>query len=133
MSALGTSLERTLATVLRRGVPEGALACAAAADRVLLENVGTLAQQVVPELDLTRAQVERNGDTYTLRLPWSAGDAVVTLASLREIESYAPYRILDVSVSTSAGGACMAIQLATENKPLVFTEWNVIRLKRRRG
>ncbi len=37
-----------LATVLRRAVPEHALACAAAADRALLENVALLAQQVSP-------------------------------------------------------------------------------------
>jgi hypothetical protein len=121
----------SLATVLRRGVPEGALACAGAADRAFLENVALLAQQVVPELDVTRAQVDKGGEIYTLRLPWSGGDVAVSLASLREIESYSPFRVVDVCVR---GGehACVVVQVATENRRIEFTEVDIIRLKRKR-
>jgi hypothetical protein len=130
-SVMGSSLERTLATVLRRGVPEGALACVGAADKALLEHIALLAQQVLPELDVTRAEACKTGETYTLRLPWGAGDVRVSLASLRDIESYSPYRILDVSVR---GGehACVSVQVATENRPLVFSEVDIVRIKRRR-
>ena len=121
----------SLATVLRRSVPEGALACAAASDRALLENIALLAQQVVPELDVTRAQVDKSGETYTLRLPWSAGDVAVSLASLREIESYSPFRIVDVCVR-GGENACVVVQVATENKRIEFTEVDIIRLKRKR-
>jgi hypothetical protein len=121
----------SLATVLRRGVPEHALACAAAADRALLENVALLAQQVVPELDLTRAQADKSGETYTLRLPWSGGDVAVSLASLREIESYSPFRIVDVCVR-GGENACVVVQVATENRRIEFTEVDIVRLKRRR-
>ena len=121
----------SLATVLRRGVPEHALACAAGADRLFLENVAHLAQQVVPELDLTRAQVDKTGDVYTMRLPWSGPDVCVTLASMREIESYSPFRIVDVCVK-GGENACVVVLVANENKRIEFTEVDIVRLKRKR-
>jgi hypothetical protein len=121
----------SLATVLRRGVPQHALTCAAAADRALLENVALLAQQVLPELDLTRAQSDKSGETYTLRLPWSGGDVAVSLASLREIENYSPFQVVDVCVR-GGENACVVVQVATENRRIEFTEVDIVRLKRKR-
>jgi hypothetical protein len=86
---------------------------------------------VVPELDLTKAEVGKVGEVYALRMPWSAGDVRMNLASMREIESYSPYRILDVCVK-SGENACVVVQVATENKSIVFNECDVIRIKRRK-
>ncbi len=131
MALASRSLEKTLASVMRRGVSEEALACAGAADRALLENIAHLAQQVVPELDLTKAEVCKAGEVYALRMPWSAGDVRMNLASMREIESYSPYRILDVCVK-GGENACVVVQVATENKSIVFNECDVIRIKRKK-
>jgi hypothetical protein len=131
MALSSRSLEKTLASVMRRGVPEEALACAAAADRALLENIAHVAQQVVAEIDLTKAEVGKSGDVYSLRLPWSGGEVRVSLAQMKEIESYSPYRILDVCVR-GGESACVVVQVATENKAIVFSECDVLRVKRRK-
>ena len=131
MALASLSLEKTIASVMRRGMPEEALACAAAADRMLIENIAHLAQQVVPELDLTKADVSKVGDVYSLRMPWSGGEVRMSLASMREIESYSPYRILDVCVK-GGENACVVVQVATENKSIVFNECDVIRIKRKK-
>jgi len=121
----------SLSTVLRRGVPEHALACAAAADRVLLENIAHLAQTVVPELNLPLADVSKQGEVYTLRIPASGADVRVSLSQLREIETYSPFRIVDVCVW---GGehASVVVKVATENRPLVVSEVDILRIKRKR-
>ena len=121
----------SLVTVLRSGVPEHALACAAGVDRLPLENVSHLTQQVVSELDLTRAQVDKTGDVYTMRLPWSGSDVCVTLTTMREIESYSPFRIVDVCVK-GGENTCVVVLVATENKRIEFTEVDIVRLKRKR-
>ena len=131
MALSSRSLEKTLASVMRRGMPEEALCCAAAADRMLLENIAHVAQQVVAELDLTKADVCKSGEVYTLRMPWSAGEVRVSLAQMKEVESYSPYRILDICVR-GGENACVVVQVATENKAIVFSECDVLRVKRKR-
>jgi len=128
-SGHGSSLEKTLAAVLRRGVAEGALACAGAADRVFLENVALLAQQAVPELDVTRAEAGKAGEVYTLRVPWSAGDVRVSLAQLREVEAYSPCRVLDVACDNG----WLVVKVGTEARPIAFSEVDIVRIKRRRA
>lgn len=131
MSLTSRSLEKTLACVMRRGVPEEALAGCAAADRALLENVAYLAQQVVPEVDLTQASVERAGEVYALTVPWSACEVRVTLGQMKEIEAYSPFRVLDVSVR-GGEGACLVVRVGTEARPLQVSEVDIVRIKRRR-
>ncbi len=131
MAMASLSLEKTLVSVMRRGVPEEALAGCAAADRLLLENVALLAQQVVPEVDLTKASVERQGEVYALTVPWSGGDVRVNLGQLKEIESYSPYRISDVCVK-GGENACIVVKVTTENKPITFSSTDIVRIKRKR-
>ena len=115
-SGHGSSLEKTLAAVLSRDVAEGALACAGAADRVFLENVALLAQQTVPELDVTRTEKGKAGEVYTLRVPWSAGEVRVSLAQLHEVETYSPCRVLDVSCENG----WLVVKVGTETRPIAF-------------
>jgi hypothetical protein len=131
MSLASRSLEKTLACVMRRGVPEEALAGCAAADRALLENVAHLAQQVVAEVDLTRASVERQNEIYVLTVPWSACDVRVNLGQMKEIEAYSPFRIVDVCVR-GGEGACLVVKVGTENRPVQASEVDIVRIKRRR-
>lgn len=125
-----SSLERTLASVMRRGVPEHVLA-GCGADRALLENVAHLAQEVIPECNLTLATVDKTSEAYTLRIPCATAEMRVNLAQLREVEAYSPFRILDVCVH---GGEkpCVVVQVATEQRAIVFSEVDIVRIKRRR-
>ena len=129
---MAASLERTLATVMRRGLEPHALACAAAADKMVLENLALLVQQVVPEVNATAADVSKQGEVYTLRMPASSAELRVSFAQLREIESYSPYRILDICVRCGGEHASVVVQLATENRAMVFSETDIVRIKRRR-
>jgi len=125
------SLEKTLASVMRRRVPEHVFEKCAAADRVLLENIAHLAQQMVPELNITLAEAQKQGEVYTVRLPASGSEVVVCLAQLRDIEAYSPCRILDVAVKMERESACVVIQVGTENRPLAFSEVDIVRISKR--
>ncbi len=128
---MASSLERTLATVMRRGLEPHALACAAAADKLVLENLALLVQQVVPEVSATATDVNKQGEVYTLRMPASSAELRVSFAQLREIESYSPFRILDICVR-SGEHASVVVHLATENRAILFSETDIVRIKRRR-
>lgn len=129
----GLSLGKTLASVMRRGVPEQALEGCAAADRLLLENVAHLAQQAVPELDVTRAAVRMEKDVYVLRLPASVGEMAVDLSQLREIEAYSPFRVVQVGVAVGGTeGVWVEVRVATESRPLAFSEVDIVRITKRR-
>ena len=125
------SLEKTLASVMRRRVPEHVLQLCAAQDRVLLENIVHLAQQVVPELNITLADAQKQGEVYTVRIPASAAEIVVHLSQLRDIEAYSPCRILEVGVKVAGDGVSVVIRVATENRPLVFSEVDIVRISKR--
>jgi hypothetical protein len=129
---MAASLERTLATVMRRGLEPHALVCAATGDRLILENIAVLAQAVVPELNLTLADVSKQGEVYTMRLPASSAELRVNLSQLREIEGYSPARVIDVCVRSGGEHASVVVQVATENRPVFVQETDIVRIKRRR-
>ncbi len=132
MCALASlSLEKTLATVMRRRVPEHVFQLCAAQDRGFLENIVHLAQQVVPELNITLADAHKHGDVYVVRLPASTTEISVHLSQLREIEAYSPFRILEVGVKFAADGASVVIRVATENRPIAFSEVDIVRISKR--
>ena len=127
------SLGKTLASVMRRGVPEQAFEGCAAADRLLLENVAHLAQQAVPELDVTRAVLKMEKDVYVLRLPASVSEITVDLSQLREIEAYSPFRVVQVGVAVGGKeGVCVEVRVATESRPLAFSEVDIVRITKRK-
>ena len=126
------SLGKTLASVMRRGVPEQAFEACAAHDRLLLENVAHLAQQAVPELDVTRAAVRMDKDVYVLRIPASTSEITVDLSQLREIEAYSPFRIVQVGAKLEKEGASVEVRVATENRPLAFSEVDIVRITKRK-
>jgi hypothetical protein len=126
------SLGKTLASVMRRGVPEQAFEACALADRMLLENVAHLAQQAVPELDVTRAAVRMDKDVYVLRIPASTSEITVDLSQLREVEAYSPFRIVQVSAKLEKEGASVEVRVATENRPLAFSEVDIVRITKRK-
>ena len=126
------SLGKTLASVMRRGVPEQAFEACATQDRLLLENVAHLAQQAVPELDVTRAAVKMDRDVYVLRIPASTSEITVDLSQLREIEAYSPFRIVQVGARLEKEGASVEVRVATENRPLAFSEVDIVRITKRK-
>jgi hypothetical protein len=78
MCALASlSLEKTLATVIRRRVPEHVFQMCATQDRGFLENIVHLAQEVVPDLNITLADEHKHGDVYVVRLPASTTEISV--------------------------------------------------------
>ena len=68
------SLEKTITIVMRRRVPEHVFQLCAVQDHVLLENIVHLAQQAVPELNITLAEAQKHGEVYTVRIPANAAE-----------------------------------------------------------
>ena len=117
------SLGKTLASVMRRGVPEQAFEACAAHDRLLLENVAHLAQQAVPELDVTRATVKMEKDVYVLRIPASTSELTVDLSQLRDVEAYSPFRIVQVGVKLEKEGASVVPSALLVLQPSLYQIW----------
>ncbi len=85
----------------------------------------------MPELNITLAEAQRHGDVYVVRIPASTPEITVDLSQLREIEAYSPFRILQVGVTFAADNASVEIRVATENRPIAFSEVDIVRISKR--
>ena len=92
------SLEKNIAAVMRRRVPEHVFLHIPDQDRAFIENIICLAQQTVQELNVALTDIQKSNDTYLIRIPASGAETAVGIAQLRDIEAYSPFRILDVGV-----------------------------------
>ena len=69
-------------------LPDAVLDQCSEADRVIVENIGLVAQETLPALNLVQATIVQDGGKYLLRLPFAATAASVTLRELCMIQTY---------------------------------------------
>ena len=133
MTATGSmSLEKSIAAVMRRRVPEHVFLHIPAQDRAFLENIICLAQQTVQELNVALADIQKSNDTYVIRIPASGAETAVGIAQLRDIEAYSPFRILDVGVRCAADGHALTVRVGTEQRAVLATQVDIIRISNKR-
>ena len=126
------TLGHAIAQVMRRTIPQHTLCNVPAADKVLLQNIVHLVQDAIPEVDVTQMELDKSADQYSIRLPFSARTFMLSLEQLRQIQTYSPARISDVLVGSSAETPQLTIRVTTEAKPLLFSEIDIIRIRKRR-
>ena len=126
------TLGHAIAQVMRRTIPQHTLCNVPPADKVLLQNIVHLVQDVIPEVDVTQMELDKSADQYSIRLPFSARTFMLSLEQLRQIQTYSPARISDVLVGSSAETPQLTIRVTTEAKPLLFSEIDIIRIRKRR-
>ena len=63
-------------------LPDAVLDQCSEADRVIVENIGLVAQETLPALHLAQATIVQDGRKYLLRIPFTELVASVTLREL---------------------------------------------------
>lgn len=125
------TLEKTMNSVMRRCAPERLLHALNDSDKTLLENIMHLAQETIPQIDLTAAEMTRTPDVFCLRLHLSNREAVISLQQLRSIQAYSPARILDVQVAVLPETVQVLVRVASETADIMYSEVDVIRITKR--
>jgi hypothetical protein len=133
MSGVGSmSLEKNIAAVMRRRVPEHVFLHIPAHDRPFIENIICLAQQTVQELNVTLTDIQKSNDTYVIRIPCSGLDTVIGIAQLRDIEAYSPFRILDVGIKCASDSHALTVRVGTEQRAIQASQVDIIRISNKR-
>ena len=130
MSTCAT-LEQTMNSVMRRCAPERLLHSLNDSDKTLLENIMHLAQETIPQIDLTSAEMTKTPDVFCLRLHLSSREVVISLQQLRLIQAYSPARILDVQVAVLPETVQVLVRVAAETANIMYSEVDVMRITKR--
>ena len=130
MAACAT-LEKTMNSVMRRCAPERLLHALNESEKTLLENIMHLAQETIPQIDLTSAEMTKTPDVFCLRLHLSSREVVISLQQLRLIQAYSPARILDVQVAVLPETVQVLVRVAAETANIMYSEVDVMRITKR--
>jgi len=125
------TLEKTMNSVMRRCEPERFLHALNDSEKTLLENIMHLAQETIPQIDLTSTEMTRTPDVFCLRLHLSSREVVVSLQQLRLIQAYSPARVLDVQVVVLPDTVQVLVRVAAETVNILYSEVDVIRITKR--
>ena len=120
------TLEKTMNSVMRRCAPERLLHALNDSDKTLLENIMHLAQETIPQIDLTSTEMTKTPDVFCLRLRLSNREALISLQQLRSIQAYSPARILDVQVAVLPETVQVLVRVASETANIMYSEVDVI-------
>jgi len=126
------TLGHAIAHVMRRTIPEHTLANVPDSDKVLLQNIVHLVQDSIPEVNVTLLEVDKGTEVYNMKLPMSMRTFFVSLEQLRQIQAYSPARISDVSVGVTSDTPHISLRVTTEARPLMYSEIDIIRIRKRR-
>ena len=118
-------------SVMRRCAPERLLHALNDSDKTLLENIMHLAQETIPQIDLTSTEMTKTPDVFCLRLHLSNREALISLQQLRSIQAYSPARILDVQVAVLPETVQVLVRVASETSNIMYSEVDVIRITKR--
>lgn len=118
-------------SVMRRCAPERMLHALNESDKTLLENIMHLAQETIPQIDLTCTEMTKTPDVFCLRLHLSNREALISLQQLRSIQAYSPARILDLQVAVLPETVQVLVRVASETSNIMYSEVDVIRITKR--
>jgi hypothetical protein len=126
------TLGHAIANVMRRTIPEHTLMNVPDSDKILLQNIIHLVQDSITEVNVSLMEVEKGVEVYNIRLPMSMRTFTVTLEQLRQIQAYSPARIYDAAVTLTSDTPCITLRVTTEARPLMYSEIDIIRIRKRR-
>ena len=126
------TLGHAIANVMRRTIPEHALANVPDSDKILLQNIVHLVQDSIPEVNVTLLEVDKGTELYNIRLPMSMRTFTVSLEQLRQVQAYSPARISEVSVGVGSDTPHIMLRVTTEARPMMYSEIDIIRIRKRR-
>lgn len=116
---------------MRRSAPDRLLQALNESDRTMLENIMHLAQETIPQIDLTLTDMTKTNDNFVLCLHVAERDLLVSLQQMRLIQAYSPARILDVQVAVMPLAVHVLVRVASETSNIMYSEVDVIRIVKR--
>lgn len=128
---MSSSLADSLRTAHRARIPEGVMSICDARDRAVVENIITLVGEVAG-LNIAHAALVREKQTYIVTMPLPT-DAEISLADLRQVESYSPARVVDLRLAQRSNHpAVLRCVIADESAPVLVSETDVLRVTKRK-
>jgi len=126
------SLGSMLHQVIRPKIPETVFAPCLPGDRLLVENILMVGQEVIPTLNVTCSVVSKTGSTYKILVPSSTDRDVISLHSLQDIQAYCPGRIQNVYVIYRNDTLNLEIDIQDETTPITSTQLDIVRMSKKR-
>tara|TARA_B100001778_G_scaffold321571_1_gene313094 strand:- start:408 stop:803 length:396 start_codon:yes stop_codon:yes gene_type:complete len=127
------SLRTAMQQVMRPAIPELVLSACEEDDKVLFENVLHLALEIFPAINISLATNAKTDKSYKLSVPFSTDLQTVSLSDMQELQNYSPARISEVVVeSKTANPICLSITILCSGARLICTQYDVIRIKKRK-
>lgn len=127
------SLANVLSQALRPAVPASVLAACTEHDRPVVENILYVTLEILPLLNLELATVENPKQThYVITVPFSTEEISVDFATLRQIVNFSPCRIENLSVKSKNNKCSLVLEICDEKSRSSFSEFDVIRISKKR-
>jgi hypothetical protein len=125
-----SGLEKLLKTVSRPQVSEVVLSQCLEADRVVVENILTVVQDVITFVDISSCSIEVKNNQYRISIPLCKNSAV-SLQDFRTIESYSPARISSISLVSCDASLYIQIKIVDESFSMSCTQVDLIRVTKK--
>jgi hypothetical protein len=122
------SLNAALNIARRARVPENVLAQCRQADRMVVENILSVAQEEIPTLDITRSTLTHEGGAYHVCVPSAKPRDKIRLRELMNIQGYNPGRIQDIEVVYFNDVLTLRFLVYDEAAPITTSQLDIVRI-----
>ena len=127
------SLRTAMQQVMRPTIPELVMNVCEQDDKILFENVLHLALEIFPAINISLTTNTKTDKFYKLSIPFSTELQSVSLSDMQELQNYSPARISEITVESKATHPiCLSITILSSEARLVCTQYDVIRIKKRK-
>lgn len=120
-----------LKTMSRPKVPEATLNKCLPADRIVVENILLIVQDVIAFADISTAVITLKNNKYEVSVPLCQ-HCTVSLEDMRCIEAYSPARVGLISVNSAGTDLNLRLSIVDEQSVMSITEVDVIRISKKR-
>lgn len=119
-----------LNAVSRPKVPEAIINKCCVGDRIVVENILVLVQDVISFCNIALTSIEPKNNSYYITVPF-ATPSTVSLEDLRCIEAYSPARIASLSVQLTDTDQYLRMTIVDEKSMLSTTQVDIIRITKK--
>ena len=125
------SLSNMLQPVRRAKVPDNVLNLCKECDKLVVENIVTVAQETIPTLDISKTSITVHNGAYVITLPSVTNADKFSLREMLDLQMYSPARIQDVIVVKVQDNLCLQVHVLEETTRLVVAQMDIIRLSKK--
>ena len=123
------SLHSALTSTSRQKVPDSILAVCLPNDRIVLENILSVIQQIFPTASAAMAVITKINKAYKVVVP--VQDLQVSMSDLKTLEAYSPSRLSEITISVVNANCHLTLNINDETAPLKVSEVEIVRVRKR--